>query len=35
VPKMSDNTVADLTNHIDEFAATYGKLIAELGIKAE
>jgi len=35
VPKMSDNTVADLTKHIDEFAATYGKLIAELGIKAE
>jgi aminocarboxymuconate-semialdehyde decarboxylase len=35
VPKSSDNTVADLTKHIDEFAATYGKLIAEMGIKAE
>jgi len=34
-PKMSDNTVADLTKHIDDFAATYGKLIAEMGIKAE
>jgi tripartite-type tricarboxylate transporter receptor subunit TctC len=35
VPKAGDNTVADLTKHIDDFAATYGKLIAELGIKAE
>jgi len=35
VPKTSDNTVADLKKHIDEFAATYGKLIAEMGIKAE
>jgi len=35
VPKSSANTVADLTRHIDEFAATYGKLIAEMGIKAE
>jgi tripartite-type tricarboxylate transporter receptor subunit TctC len=35
VPKSSENTVADLKKHIDDFAATYGKLIAELGIKAE
>jgi tripartite-type tricarboxylate transporter receptor subunit TctC len=35
VPKSSDNTVAALKRHIDDFAATYGKLIAELGIKAE
>ena len=31
VPKSSDNTVADLKKHIDDFAATYGKLIAEHG----
>ena len=35
VPTSSDNTVVDLTKHIDDFAATYGKLITELGIKAE
>jgi tripartite-type tricarboxylate transporter receptor subunit TctC len=35
VPKSSDNTVADLKKHIDDFAASYGKLIADLGIKAE
>lgn len=35
VPKGSDNTVAALKKHIDDFAATYGKLITELGIKAE
>jgi tripartite-type tricarboxylate transporter receptor subunit TctC len=35
VPKSGDNTVADLKNHIDDFAAVYGKLITELGIKAE
>jgi tripartite-type tricarboxylate transporter receptor subunit TctC len=35
VPKSSDNTVAALKRHIDDFAATYGKLIADLGIKAE
>ena len=35
VPNSSDNTVADLKKHIDDFAATYGKLIAEMGIKAE
>src|SRR5262249_53015623 len=28
VPKSSDNTVAALKKHIDDFAATYGKLIA-------
>ena len=35
VPESSENTVASLKKHIDDFAATYGKLIAELGIKAE
>jgi tripartite-type tricarboxylate transporter receptor subunit TctC len=30
-----DNTQANLKRHIDEFAATYGKLIHEMGIKAE
>jgi tripartite-type tricarboxylate transporter receptor subunit TctC len=35
VTESSENTPAHLTNHIDGFAATYGKLIAEMGIKAE
>ncbi len=35
VPRSSENTVAELKKHIDGFAATYGKLIAELGIRAE
>ena len=35
VTERGDNTVANLKKHIDDFAATYGKLIAELGIKAE
>ena len=35
VPKSRENTVANLKNHIDDFAAVYGKLIAEMGIKAE
>lgn len=35
VPETADNTVANLKKHIDNFAATYGKLIAEMGIKAE
>ena len=35
VPKSSDNTVADLKKHIDDFATSYGKLITDLGIKAE
>jgi tripartite-type tricarboxylate transporter receptor subunit TctC len=35
VPASRDNTVAALKRHIDDFAATYGKLIAEMGIKAE
>ena len=30
-----DNTRANLKKHIDDFAATYGKLINEMGIKAE
>ena len=35
VAESGEINVADLTRHINEFAATYGKLIAELGIKAE
>ena len=35
MPKSRENTVANLKNHIDDFAAVYGKLIAEMGIKAE
>ena len=35
VAERSENSPADLRKHIDDFAATYGKLIAELGIKAE
>ncbi len=35
VTERNDNTVAGLKKHIDEFAATYGKLITDLGIKAE
>jgi tripartite-type tricarboxylate transporter receptor subunit TctC len=35
VTEGRDNTPANLKKHIDGFAATYGKLITELGIKAE
>ena len=35
VPTKAENTVAALKAHIDGFAATYGKLITELNIKAE
>lgn len=35
VTERADNTVAHLKKHIDGFAATYGKLIAETGIKAQ
>jgi tripartite-type tricarboxylate transporter receptor subunit TctC len=35
VAERNENSPADLRKHIDDFAATYGKLIAELGIKAE
>ena len=35
VTERGENTVAALKRHIDDFAATYGKLIADLGIKAE
>jgi tripartite-type tricarboxylate transporter receptor subunit TctC len=35
VPAGADNTPAHLKKHIDSFAATYGKLIAQYGIKAE
>jgi tripartite-type tricarboxylate transporter receptor subunit TctC len=35
VPQGSDNTPANLKKHIDDFAATYGRLINEMGIKAE
>src|SRR4029079_1789167 len=35
VTERADNTVAHLKKHIDDFAATYGKLIADTGIKAQ
>jgi tripartite-type tricarboxylate transporter receptor subunit TctC len=35
VAEGRDNTQANLKKHIDDFAATYGKLINEMGIKAE
>jgi tripartite-type tricarboxylate transporter receptor subunit TctC len=35
VTEGRDNTAANLKGHIDDFATTYGKLIAEQGIKAE
>jgi tripartite-type tricarboxylate transporter receptor subunit TctC len=35
VTESSENTPAHLKKHIDDFAATYGKLIAEMGLKAE
>jgi tripartite-type tricarboxylate transporter receptor subunit TctC len=35
VAQARDNTQANLKKHIDDFAATYGRLINELGIKAE
>src|SRR5262249_52036889 len=35
VAEGRDNTPANLKRHIDDFAATYGKLINEMGIKAE
>ncbi len=35
VPEHGENTVANLTKHIDGFAATYGKLITDLGIKSQ
>jgi tripartite-type tricarboxylate transporter receptor subunit TctC len=35
VPEPAANTVAGVKQHIDGFYATYGKLIADLGIKAE
>ncbi len=35
VPGAGKNTVAALTRHIDEFKATYDKLITELGIEAQ
>ena len=35
VTESRDNTVANLKKHIDGFTTTYGKLITELGIKAE
>jgi len=35
VPERTDNTPAALKRHIDDFAATYGKLIADMGIKPE
>jgi tripartite-type tricarboxylate transporter receptor subunit TctC len=35
VTQAQQNTPAHLKKHIDDFAATYGKLISEMGIKAE
>jgi tripartite-type tricarboxylate transporter receptor subunit TctC len=35
VPKSKDNSIAALKKHIDDFQATYDKLIAELGIEAK
>jgi tripartite-type tricarboxylate transporter receptor subunit TctC len=35
IPEARENSPAHLKKHIDGFAATYGKLITELGIKAE
>ena len=35
VPESRQNTVAALKKHIDDFQATYGKLIDELGIQAQ
>jgi tripartite-type tricarboxylate transporter receptor subunit TctC len=35
VTERRDNTVANLKKHIDGFATTYGRLINEMGIKAQ
>jgi hypothetical protein len=35
VPDGRHNSIAALKKHIDDFQATYDKLITELGIKAE
>jgi tripartite-type tricarboxylate transporter receptor subunit TctC len=35
VPESRQNTVAALRRHIDDFQATYDKLIDELGIQAQ
>jgi tripartite-type tricarboxylate transporter receptor subunit TctC len=35
VPESRQNTVAALKKHIDDFKATYDKLIDELGIEAQ
>ena len=35
VPTPAENTPANLKKHIDDFATTYGKLINDLGIKAQ
>jgi hypothetical protein len=35
VPKRTANSIAALKQHIDDFQATYDKLITELDIKAE
>jgi tripartite-type tricarboxylate transporter receptor subunit TctC len=35
VTERGENTVADLKRHIDDFQTTYGRLIVELGIRAE
>jgi tripartite-type tricarboxylate transporter receptor subunit TctC len=35
VPRSEDNSIAALKKHIDDFQATYDKLIVELGIEAK
>jgi tripartite-type tricarboxylate transporter receptor subunit TctC len=35
VPSRAENTVAALTQHIDDFQATYDKLIDDMGIEAQ
>src|SRR5262249_39097080 len=35
VPEPAQNTPTNLKSHIDNFAATYGKLITEMGISTK
>jgi tripartite-type tricarboxylate transporter receptor subunit TctC len=34
VPEARENTAASVKRHIDDFAATYGTLVTELGLKS-
>jgi tripartite-type tricarboxylate transporter receptor subunit TctC len=34
VPEARDNTAASVKRHIDDFQATYGKIVTELGLKS-